>query len=78
MANAKRVTRKTSSKIMRPPMTKKKLPELAVESAGKDLYLVYDGIRIAKRGERGTPEEETWIFGARIMTCLKVTAFLQL
>ena len=62
MANAKRVTRKTSSKIMRPPMTKKKLPELAVESTGKDLYLVYDGIRIAKRGELGTPEEETWIY----------------
>ncbi len=42
-------------------MTKKKMPELAVESTGKDMYLVFDGVRIAQRGKPGTPQAKTWI-----------------
>jgi hypothetical protein len=40
---------------------KKKLPELAFESTGKDMYFVYDGVRIAQRGKPGTPQAKTWI-----------------
>ena len=58
MANAKRATRKTSPKTTRRPMAKKKPPELAVESTGKDIYLVHNGIRIAKRGGPGTPKKK--------------------
>jgi hypothetical protein len=60
MANAKRATRKTP-KTTRRPMAKRKPPELAVDSTGKDIYLVHNGIRIAKRGGPGTPQEKTWI-----------------
>ncbi len=35
--------------------------ECAVEITETDMYVVYDGVRIAKRGYPGTPQAETWI-----------------
>lgn len=32
-----------------------------VESDGKDFFVVYDGVRIAKRGHFGTRHAGTWI-----------------
>jgi hypothetical protein len=32
-----------------------------IESDGKDLYFVFDGKRVAKRGAPGTPQARTWI-----------------
>jgi hypothetical protein len=37
-------------------------PELAIETTEEGIFLIVDGIRIAKRGEPGTPQEETWIY----------------
>ena len=35
--------------------------EFKIESDGRDLYVVVDGVRVAKRGHPGTPEAGTWI-----------------
>lgn len=37
------------------------LGEIEVASDGEDLYVLLDGIRIAKRGKPGTPQAEKWI-----------------
>jgi hypothetical protein len=42
-------------------MTKRKSPEAAVASDGKNLFIVFDGKRIAKRGRPGTPQAGTWV-----------------
>jgi hypothetical protein len=39
----------------------KKVPECRVEITETDIYVIYDGVRIAKRGKPGTPQDETWI-----------------
>jgi hypothetical protein len=39
----------------------KKAPECAVECTGKEMYVVFDGVRIAKRGKRGTPQAKIWV-----------------
>jgi hypothetical protein len=33
----------------------------AIESDGEDVFVVYDGVRIAKRGHPGTRHAGTWI-----------------
>ena len=35
--------------------------ELIIENEGEDIYVVADGVRIAKRGPPGTLQAETWI-----------------
>jgi hypothetical protein len=67
MTNAKRTTRREASKT---PKTTKRLttkePECIVEITKTDIYVVYGGVRIAKRGHPGTPQAKTWIpLGAR-------------
>ena len=57
----KRALRKNSPKTPRRPATKKKQPECVAEITETDIYVVYDGIRIAKRGKPGTAQAETWI-----------------
>jgi hypothetical protein len=59
VANAKRRTKsiKTASRVM----TKKKLPECVVEITKTEIYVVYDGIRIAQRGKPGTAQAKTWV-----------------
>jgi hypothetical protein len=42
-------------------MTKRKVAECIVEITKTDIYVVYDGVRIAKRGKPGTPQAKTWI-----------------
>jgi hypothetical protein len=32
-----------------------------LESDGQDLYIVFNGIRIAKRGHPATPQAGTWV-----------------
>ena len=32
-----------------------------VQADGTDLYAVFHGVRIAKRGAKGTPQARTWI-----------------
>jgi hypothetical protein len=34
---------------------------MAIESDGRDLFVVFDGKRIAKRGHPGTPQAKTWV-----------------
>ena len=34
---------------------------VTIDSDGADLFLVVDGLRIAKRGDPGTPQAGTWI-----------------
>jgi hypothetical protein len=33
----------------------------AIESDGIDVFVVYNGVRIAKRGQPGTPQAQTWV-----------------
>ena len=40
-------------------MTEKQQPECTIESNGLSLLVVFDGFRIAKRGEPGTPQAGT-------------------
>ena len=35
--------------------------ECSVEREGHDLFVVFDGKRIAKRGQPGTPQAGTWV-----------------
>jgi len=32
-----------------------------MESDGRDIFIVIDGVRVAKRGRLGTPEASTWV-----------------
>jgi hypothetical protein len=61
MTKAKRAARKNSPKTPRRPTTKRKQPECGVEITETDIYLVYDGVRIAKRGKPGTPQAKSWV-----------------
>jgi hypothetical protein len=38
-----------------------KAPPFEVQADGTDLYAVFHGLRIAKRGAKGTPQARTWI-----------------
>jgi hypothetical protein len=38
-----------------------KAPSAEMMSDGNDLYIVADGVKIAKRGRAGTPQARTWI-----------------
>ena len=60
MTTAKHTTRKTSSNTTR-ARTKNKLPECVVQITETDIYVIYDGVRIAERGKPGTPQAKTWI-----------------
>jgi hypothetical protein len=33
----------------------------SIESTGRDIFVVVDGVRIARRGRPGTPEAGTWV-----------------
>jgi hypothetical protein len=35
--------------------------EIAMMGDGENIYIVADGVRIAKRGKPGTPQAKTWI-----------------
>jgi len=36
-------------------------PEVHIESDGKDIFVRFGGLIIAKRGRPGTPQARTWI-----------------
>ena len=38
-----------------------KAPSFELQADGTDLYAVFQGVRIAKRGPKGTPQARTWI-----------------
>jgi hypothetical protein len=38
-----------------------KQPSCAIESDGTDIFVRFDGVRIAKRGSPGTPHAKTWV-----------------
>jgi hypothetical protein len=38
-----------------------KPPTVQMVSDGHDLFVVADGVKIAKRGKRGTPQAKTWV-----------------
>jgi hypothetical protein len=37
------------------------MPTAAIEADGENLFVVFDGVRIAKRGHPDTPQARTWI-----------------
>jgi hypothetical protein len=41
-------------------MTKRK-PEISMVSDGVDIFVVVDGVRIARRGHPDTPQARTWV-----------------
>ena len=43
----------------RSPMTEKQQAECTIESDGTGVFVVFEGVRIAKRGEPGTPQART-------------------
>jgi hypothetical protein len=42
-------------------MKRKPEPECGFEGTGEDIFVVFDGRRIAKQGHPGTPQARTWI-----------------
>ena len=40
---------------------KSHMSEASIESDGRDAFVVYNGVRIAKRGQPNTPEAGTWV-----------------
>jgi hypothetical protein len=47
-------------------MTEKQQAECTIESDGTGVFVVFEGVRIAKRGESGTPQAGTWVSRASI------------
>jgi hypothetical protein len=41
--------------------TKQSPPTVEMEGDGRDLFIVVDGVKVAKRGRAGTPQAETWV-----------------
>jgi hypothetical protein len=37
------------------------MTEASIESDGRDVFVVYNGVRIAKRGQPNTPQAGTWV-----------------
>jgi len=37
------------------------MTEASMESDGRDVFVVYNGVRVAKRGQPNTPEAGTWV-----------------
>jgi hypothetical protein len=37
------------------------IDEAKIESDGTDLFVVVNGVRIARRGRKGTPQAKTWV-----------------
>lgn len=65
MSNAKRLRSRTHNKS--PQTTKAAMKKIlseriVIETTEEGIYLVVDGVRMAKRGKAGTSEEETWIY----------------
>jgi hypothetical protein len=42
-------------------MRKKMMPDLQLVGNGEDIFVVVDGVKVAKRGKPGTPQAKTWI-----------------
>ena len=38
-----------------------KAPSLEIQFDGTDLYVVFNGVQIARRGAKGTPQARTWV-----------------
>ena len=38
-----------------------RLPKTEMESDGRDIFIVIDGVRVAKRGRSSTAEASTWV-----------------
>jgi hypothetical protein len=36
-------------------------PVVIIESDGKDMFVIVDGVKIAKRGHPGTPQAKAWV-----------------
>jgi hypothetical protein len=43
-----------------------KKPKVKAISDGNDMFVVVDGLKIAKRGKPGTSHAKTWILGTRL------------
>ena len=55
-------------------------PECRVEGDGHDLFVVFDGKRIAKRGKPGTLQAGTWVSlepGYVVMTMDRKTLYVE-
>lgn len=37
------------------------MPEVKMLFEGTDVFVTFDGVRIAKRGQPGTPQAKTWV-----------------
>jgi hypothetical protein len=37
------------------------IPKTEMQSDGRDIFIVIDGVKVAKRGRLGTPEASTWV-----------------
>jgi hypothetical protein len=42
-------------------MARAKTARCAIESDGKNLFVVFNGVRIARRGYPGSPQARTWV-----------------
>lgn len=65
MTNVKRLKSQATEKTLqttKPTMKKIWSDRIIIETTEEDIYLVLDGVRMAKRGKPGTPEQETWIY----------------
>jgi hypothetical protein len=56
-----------------------KAPSLEIVPDGDELYVVFNGVKIAKRGAPGTPQASTWISlepGYRVLDQNEPRAFI--
>ena len=51
-----------------------KAPPFEVQDDGTDLYAVFHGVRIAKRGAKGTPQARTGFRSSPVIVCAMSTA----
>ena len=54
-----------------------KVRECRIECDGRDIFVIADGVKIAKRGHPGTPQAGTWVSlepGWRVLDCQETSA----
>ena len=54
-------TQERTKQMKRMKMKNPNAPPCAMIQDGEDLFIEFKGVRIAKRGQPGTPQAKTWI-----------------
>lgn len=55
------MTRQSKARRLAEKFKKGEIPGMEMHFDGDDLFILIDGVRVAKRGHPGTPQAKTWV-----------------